>query len=114
MLSNEKYMGDALLQKTFVTDVFSHRSEKNLGQLPQYYVHDCHPPIIDRETFGRYRKRWRGGQVFRGNRIKPKLSLQSTAANMRSAKGLSVGTAADFNAASSGLGRLKRKLSGAA
>lgn len=34
MLPNEKYMGDALMQKTFVTDIFSHRSEKNLGQLP--------------------------------------------------------------------------------
>lgn len=56
MLANEKYMGDALLQKTFVTDIFTHRSEKNLRQLPQYYVHDCHPAIIDRETFQRVRK----------------------------------------------------------
>ena len=51
MLTNEKYMGDALLQKTFVSDIFTRRSEKNLGQLPKYYVHECHPAIIDRETF---------------------------------------------------------------
>ncbi|MPM03033.1 hypothetical protein SDC9_49292 [bioreactor metagenome] len=56
MLTNEKYMGDALLQKTFVTDIFTHRSKKNTGQLPQYYVHDCHPAIIDRETFQRVRE----------------------------------------------------------
>lgn len=49
-------MGDALLQKTFVTDIFTHRSKKNTGQLPQYYVHDCHPAIIDRETFQRVRE----------------------------------------------------------
>lgn len=51
ILSNEKYMGDALLQKTFVSDLFTRRTEKNTGQLPRYYVHDCHPAIIDRETF---------------------------------------------------------------
>ncbi|MEA4969137.1 MAG: recombinase family protein [Candidatus Pelethousia sp.] len=51
ILSNEKYTGDALLQKTFVSDLFTRRSEKNVGQLPRYYVHECHPAIIDRETF---------------------------------------------------------------
>lgn len=53
MLQNEKYIGDALLQKTFITDVFSHRTQKNMGELPKYYVHDNHPAIIDRETFQR-------------------------------------------------------------
>lgn len=53
ILTNEKYMGDALLQKTFVPDVFTKRSKKNTGQLPKYYVHDCHPAIIDKETFER-------------------------------------------------------------
>ena len=51
MLQNEKYIGDALLQKTFISDIFSRQSKKNQGELPQYYVHDCHPAIIDRETF---------------------------------------------------------------
>ena len=51
ILRNEKYIGDALLQKTFVEDIFTRRSVKNVGQLPKYYVHDCHPPIIDRATF---------------------------------------------------------------
>ena len=51
MLQNEKYIGDALLQKTYIADLFSHQSKKNMGELPKYYVHDCHPAIIDRETF---------------------------------------------------------------
>lgn len=53
MLRNEKYIGDALLQKTFIQDIFTRKSIKNTGQLPKYYVHDCHPAIIDRETFQR-------------------------------------------------------------
>ncbi len=51
MLQNEKYIGDALLQKTYIEDIFSRRTKRNCGQLAKYYVHDCHPAIIDRETF---------------------------------------------------------------
>lgn len=51
--ANEKYMGDALLQKPYISDIFTRQSKKNNGELPQYYVHDCHPTIIDRDTFGR-------------------------------------------------------------
>ena len=51
MLQNEKYIGDALLQKTYIADIFTHQSKKNMGELPKYYVHDSHPAIIDRETF---------------------------------------------------------------
>ncbi len=53
MLQNEKYIGDALLQKTYIADLFTRQSKKNTGELPQYYVHDCHPAIIDRITFQR-------------------------------------------------------------
>ena len=53
MLRNEKYIGDALLQKTFVSDLFTRKTEKNTGQLPQYYVHGCHPAIIERDLFYR-------------------------------------------------------------
>lgn len=40
MLANEKYMGDALSQKTFIADVLEKKPQKNTGQLPQYYVTD--------------------------------------------------------------------------
>ena len=51
ILQNEKYMGDALLQKTYCSDFFTHQRRMNNGELPKYYVHDCHPAIIDRATF---------------------------------------------------------------
>ena len=53
MLRNEKYVGDALLQKTYVADCIEHRVEKNNGELPQYYVRDNHPAIIEREMWNR-------------------------------------------------------------
>lgn len=51
ILSNEKYAGDALLQKTYTIDCLSHKSVKNNGERPMYLVSDCHPAIIDREIF---------------------------------------------------------------
>ena len=51
ILQNEKYMGDAILQKTFTLDLFSRQQVKNEGQLPKYYVENAHPAIIDRATF---------------------------------------------------------------
>ena len=53
ILQNEKYMGDAVLQKTFTEDLFDRRQVKNEGQLPKYYVHNAHPAIIDRAAFQR-------------------------------------------------------------
>ena len=49
MLSNEKYCGDALLQKTFVEDCISKRVVKNTGQREQVLVENCHPAIITRD-----------------------------------------------------------------
>lgn len=51
ILQNEKYTGDALLQKTHTVDPISKRQKKNRGELPQYWVKNCHPAIISRETF---------------------------------------------------------------
>lgn len=53
MLANEKYTGDALSQKTFISDVLTKKSVKNTGQLPQYYVVDNHEAIISKEMFKR-------------------------------------------------------------
>ncbi|MCR4798011.1 MAG: recombinase family protein [Lachnospiraceae bacterium] len=51
ILSNEKYVGDILMQKTYTADFLTHRTEKNSGQLPRYYLRDDHPPIIERPTW---------------------------------------------------------------
>ncbi|MBY4986158.1 recombinase family protein [Streptococcus suis] len=51
MLRNEKYKGDALLQKTFTIDFLTKKKNINRGELPQYYVENNHEAIVDRETF---------------------------------------------------------------
>lgn len=51
ILTNEKYTGNALLQKTFVRDHLSKRRVANEGELPQYYATETHPAIIDEATF---------------------------------------------------------------
>lgn len=51
ILRNEKYIGDALLQKTYITDCISKRVKQNRGELPMYYVENNHPAIIPREIF---------------------------------------------------------------
>ncbi|WP_026673606.1 recombinase family protein [Alkalihalobacterium bogoriense] len=51
MLSNEKYKGDALLQKTYTVDFLSKKRVENTGQVPRYYVEESHPAIIDKEMW---------------------------------------------------------------
>lgn len=53
ILSNEKYAGDALLQKTYTVDFLSKKVKANNGERPKYYVENNHPAIIDRNTFDR-------------------------------------------------------------
>ena len=56
ILTNEKYMGDALLQKTYITDCITKKVKKNMGEHPMYYVENNHPAIIPRETFDQVQK----------------------------------------------------------
>lgn len=53
ILSNEKYKGDALLNKTYISDCISKKVKKNNGERPMYYVENNHPAIIDKDTFNR-------------------------------------------------------------
>lgn len=53
ILTNEKYTGDALLQKTYITDCITKKSRKNNGELPMYLVKNHHEPIISRTDFNR-------------------------------------------------------------
>ncbi|MDD3139046.1 MAG: recombinase family protein [Lachnospiraceae bacterium] len=53
MLRNEKYMGDALLQKTYTVDFMTKKKVINKGIVPQYYVEDDHEAIIPKELFYR-------------------------------------------------------------
>ena len=51
ILKNEKYMGDALLQKTYTEDVLTKKRVENDGTVPQYYVQNSHEPIVSREYY---------------------------------------------------------------
>lgn len=53
ILRNEKYIGDALLQKTYTTDFLNKTRVKNTGIVPQYYVEGSHPAIIPKEIYMR-------------------------------------------------------------
>ena len=51
ILTNEKYCGDALLQKTFIKDCISKKAILNTGQLPKVLIQDNHEAIVSREMF---------------------------------------------------------------
>ena len=53
MLINEKYMGDALMQKSYTVDFLTKKRVKNNGIVPQYYIEDNHEAIIPKEIFYR-------------------------------------------------------------
>ena len=53
MLSNERYCGDAILQKSVTIDCIEKKRKKNTGEAPMYYVQNNHPAIIDRLTFNK-------------------------------------------------------------
>jgi len=66
MLSNEKYKGDALLQKEFTVDFLQKKHKKNEGEVPQYYVEGNHEAIIEPRVFDLVQaelvKRTKGGR----------------------------------------------------
>lgn len=53
ILTNEKYMGDAILNKTYRVDCISKIVKKNNGERPKFYVEDSHPGIVEKATFAR-------------------------------------------------------------
>ncbi len=51
ILNNERYMGDALLQKSYTTECIPFKKKRNRGEMAQYYVEGSNPAIISRETY---------------------------------------------------------------
>ena len=70
MLSNEKYKGDALLQKEFTVDFLQKKMKKNEGEVPQYYVEGNHEAIISPQVFdlvqAEMERRKQGGTRYSG------------------------------------------------
>ena len=67
MLQNEKYAGNALLQKSYTTDFLTKRQKVNEGEVPQFFVENSHPAIIEPELFDlvqyEFQKRQASGQT---------------------------------------------------
>ncbi len=51
ILTNEKYKGDALLQKSYTVDFLTKKTKVNEGEIPQYYVENSHPAIVEPAVF---------------------------------------------------------------
>lgn len=78
ILKNEKYIGDALLQKTYTVDVLTKKRVKNNGIVPQYYVENSHEAIIPRDLYMQVQK-CSEDPIFTAVRTERN---ESTAANM--------------------------------
>ena len=94
ILSNEKYCGDALLQKTFIQDCISKKVIPNTGQLPKYLIQNHHEGIVSRETFDAVQLEMARRNAKRApqERAPPPVGA-STAASMSSATYCSAGSA---------------------
>ena len=66
ILTNEKYKGEALLQKTFSYDYLSKTRKKNDGSVKQYYVKNSHPAIIEPELFDLVQDKLRKNKAVSG------------------------------------------------
>lgn len=56
ILSNEKYKGDAIIQKTYTVDYLTKRMKKNNGEVPQFYIEENHEAIIPPDEWDRVQK----------------------------------------------------------
>lgn len=63
ILTNEKYVGDCIMQKTYIENPLTHRSLRNYGEKEKMVIKNGHPPIVDRET-------WERAQEIRQERAK--------------------------------------------
>ena len=76
VLTNEKYKGDALLQKTYTPDFLTKKSVKNKGEVPQYYVEGNHEPIIEPEVFDQVQDMVKKRSLIKGNTSARKFSTK--------------------------------------
>ena len=73
ILTNEKYKGDALLQKVYTVDFLSKKKKVNEGEVPQYYVENNHDAIIDPAVF---------------EAVQKQMAVRQTGTNRQSSTGL--------------------------
>lgn len=51
VLKNERYIGDALFQKSYVTETLPHVKKRNYGEKQKYYAENVNPPVVDKDIF---------------------------------------------------------------
>lgn len=74
IIANEKYMGDALLQKTYTVDYLTKKRVPNDGSVPQYYIEDNHEPIVSKEIYNLAQKeKARRSNLYSGKKKKRRL-----------------------------------------
>lgn len=76
ILTNEKYKGDALLQKTYTEDFLTKKKKINKGEVQQYYVKNNHEAIIEPEVFDMVQKLM--GQTKSGKNRQSSVSIFSS------------------------------------
>lgn len=81
MLTNERYCGDMLLQKSFSTDCISKKRKKNRGEMPKYLITDNHPAIISREKFRQVQMEMARDRENRKFPLRQSRKMESTAQN---------------------------------
>ena len=64
ILTNEKYKGDAIRQKTYTKDYLTKEKCKNSGEIPKYYIHNHHPAIIKEEIFDRLQESFKEAKII--------------------------------------------------
>lgn len=85
ILTNEKYKGDALLQKSYTVDFLTKKHKTNEGEVPQYYVEDNHEQSSSRRFLNWYRQKSADGIRARNATVAsafspPRFNAQSAAA----------------------------------
>lgn len=74
IIANEKYLGDALLQKTYTVDCLTKKRVPNDGSVPQYYIEDNHEAIVSKETYNLAQKeKARRSNLYSGKKKKRRL-----------------------------------------
>ncbi|MHB8964028.1 MAG: recombinase family protein, partial [Saccharofermentanales bacterium] len=75
IITNEKYLGNALLQKHFRNNHIEKKKTVNRGELPKYYAEDTHKGILDKQTFTQANEVLNRLHELKLNRTKPTLSV---------------------------------------
>ena len=84
ILSNEKYCGDVLYQKTYSKDYLSHKTVKNKDVLPQWFWENNHPAIIKRENWAKAQELLASGKWSKRATTLQAMKRQFTVAKVKS------------------------------